>query len=117
MNSPYESRFERWFYPVGAILAIALAVHDGQALSRQAPAAAQTVQVPARIADLEQAFWRCDYAGAKRAMPFASGDACMTVAETLQARKFGGDFGAMRAWWRENKPAAYAAYDQLNLDD
>jgi hypothetical protein len=117
MKAPYENRFERWFYPLGAIVAIALAVHDGQALSRQTSVAPQPVSVPMRIADVEHAFWQCDYAGTKQAMPFKPGDPCMSVAEALQIQKFGGDAGQMRAWWRDNKSAAYAAYDKLNLDE
>ena len=106
--------FERWFYPLAAAGAIALAVHDGAAFAPARERAAPT-PMPASmsIAELERTFWQCDYLGATRAMPFAPTDPCLSVAETLEVRKFGGDFGAMRKWWRQNRTAAYAAYEKL----
>lgn len=59
------------------------------------------------IAALERAFWHCDYAattGGVLATPMA---ACQHATNELKARKFGGSFTAMTAWWRERKQAEH----------
>ena len=68
--------------------------------------AAPTSQLTsARLADLENAFWVCDYLATTR----GGGDvsACTTVYEALKERKFAGDFDRLVAWWRQNKVAQH----------
>jgi hypothetical protein len=68
-------------------------------------AAAQDV----RLETLERAFWRCDYEATQGRLDRGAAMECSVATEALKARKFGGDFGAMLAWWREHKPAAHLA--------
>jgi hypothetical protein len=55
------------------------------------------------IAALEKAFWTCDYVGTTHGVLAAPMAACKHVTDELKARKFGGSFAALMAWWRENK--------------
>lgn len=58
-------------------------------------------------ADLEKAFWLCDYAGTTGGVDSGTGIACSMITEQLKNRNFNGDFEAMVAWWRERKPAEH----------
>jgi hypothetical protein len=66
-------------------------------------------QQDVRLETLERAFWRCDYEATQGRLDRAAAMECSVATEALKARKFGGDFGAMLAWWREHKPAAHLA--------
>ena len=59
----------------------------------------------ARLADLENAFWVCDYVATTR----GGGDVsvCTAVYEALRERKFAGDFDRLVAWWRQHKVAQH----------
>jgi hypothetical protein len=67
--------------------------------SAGAPALAQDERIEA----LERAFWRCDHAATQGALDSATAVDCSIATEALKARRFGGDFSAMLAWWRERK--------------
>jgi len=58
---------------------------------------------------LEDAYWRCDYAATQGLLDVGTAMDCSVVVESLKARRFGGDFSAMLAWWRANKEARYLA--------
>ena len=66
---------------------------------------ASSVQTPA---DLEQAFWACDYIGTTRGLQAAPVAFCSEVTAALQEQKFDGDFGRLLEWWKQNKPAQHA---------
>ena len=53
--------------------------------------------------DLERAFWSCDYASTTRWVGADEGATCVSIFEEVKRTKFDGDFGAMLAWWKENK--------------
>lgn len=65
--------------------------------------------------DLEQAFWSCDYVGTTYGVQAAPVAFCADVTQALREQKFGGDFDQMLQWWRQNKPAAHAAIESLQL--
>lgn len=74
-----------------------------------APAMAQgSVQV-ANLEALEHAFWRCDHAATHGALDGATASQCSVVTEAFKARRFGGNFAAMLAWWQSNRDAQYLA--------
>jgi len=79
------------------------------------PAPAPTV---ARgVADLEKAFWVCDYIATNRGVDHTPADVCAAVTEDLKNEKFQGDFEAMVAWWRDNKVAEHQVmqeHERLN---
>jgi hypothetical protein len=64
------------------------------------------------MADLESAFWRCDYAATQSALDASSAQSCAEVHETLKQRKFGGDFARLLTWWGQHKPAVFLAQSQ-----
>ena len=59
-------------------------------------------------ADLEEAFWSCDYTATTSGMHATPVDLCSAVYEELKERKFGGDFKQLLEWWRRNKPEEHA---------
>ena len=59
-------------------------------------------------ADLEEAFWICDYTATTVGMGATPVDLCSAVYDELKARKFNGDFEQLLYWWRQNKPAEHA---------
>jgi hypothetical protein len=60
------------------------------------------------IAALENAFWYCDYVATIHGVLAAPMAACQFATQELKARKFGGSFRALAAWWQENKAAEHA---------
>jgi hypothetical protein len=67
------------------------------------PAAARLASV--NLADLEAAFWACEYAATTRGA--ASIAPCTAVYDALKERKFGGDFDGLLKWWQQNKVSEY----------
>lgn len=58
-------------------------------------------------AELESAFWACDYVATTRGVLATPAAACRQATESLQREKFGGSFPAMLEWWRVNKVARH----------
>jgi hypothetical protein len=70
-------------------------------------APAMQARTGASLAQLERAFWQCDYAatvGGVDATPVAL---CSVITDDLKQQKFGGDFLEMLGWWRSNKSAEH----------
>ena len=62
----------------------------------------------ARLAELEEAFWICDYTATVRRASDTQIGVCADVYDALKVRKFGGDFDALLRWWQQNKAARHA---------
>ena len=60
------------------------------------------------LAALERTFWLCEHAAAQSLLDLGTATQCSVVTEALKARRFGGDFKAMLAWWQANKDARLA---------
>ena len=58
-------------------------------------------------AELEQAFWICDYVATTRGMDATPIDTCVAVTDQLKMQRFGGNFDGMLAWWRQNRLAEH----------
>jgi len=74
------------------------------------------IEVTARdhaVLDLERAFWLCEHAATTGAVDASTGALCDVVTDELKAKKFGGDFGALLAWWHENKAVQHRALASL----
>jgi hypothetical protein len=54
-------------------------------------------------ADLKALFLLCSRDAAERMLGFEEGARCVIVLEVLKKRSFGGDFGALLAWWRSHR--------------
>jgi hypothetical protein len=65
------------------------------------------------IADLEKAFWACDYTASVDGIVDAGmAIQCGIATEDLKLRKFNGDFNTMLSWWQQNKAGGYRALDR-----
>ena len=78
------------------------------------PRSLQARAVVLRVADLEKAFWMCDYAATTRGVHAIPASMCSAVTDELKTKKFGGDFEQMLGWWRQNK---LAEHQKLASDD
>ena len=61
------------------------------------------------IAELESAFWACDYAATHGRVDLSTAAVCSQYTEALKARKFDGKFQAMLDWWQLHKQDRHAA--------
>jgi hypothetical protein len=80
-----------------------------QAFEENFPAADTEVEA-IELADLEKAFWICDYEATTYGVGAVDAEACVIVTEGLKREKFGGDFEALADWWRDQK---YGVHDAL----
>ena len=58
-------------------------------------------------AELEEAFWVCDYVATTRGLDATPTELCGMLYVELKETKFGGDFGLLLAWWQQNKAAEH----------
>jgi hypothetical protein len=96
---------------VTALTAFAAALTAGSAMAEQttvAPSVASRVAVVS-LADLEDAFWVCDYTATTRGPEGSDLTVCTAVYEAIKERKFGGDFDGLLDWWRQNKVVRHDA--------
>jgi hypothetical protein len=99
------SRLARTF---GVAAAVAIGASAGLGVAQEpAPEAPKQEEekklTTAELAEVEEAFWLCDYVSTNvgvRATPMRT---CLMVTEALKDEKFDGDFNAFVAWWNENK--------------
>jgi hypothetical protein len=94
-----------------AFALVAMSVSIQNASAEQGALAPYAMQVRAeaeRSAELERAFWICDYTATTRGVYAAPVELCSAVTDELKREKFGGDFGQMLEWWRQNKPVEHA---------
>jgi hypothetical protein len=80
------------------LLSIAAGSLGCAAVPEPPPAAAA-----ADTAELERAFWACDYVATTRGVSATPIAACRHATESLKREKFGGSFPALLEWWRDNK--------------
>jgi hypothetical protein len=59
-------------------------------------------------ADLENAFWVCDFVGTTYGVSAAPVALCSEVTTALQEQKFGGDFAQFLEWWGQNKTVEHS---------
>ena len=80
-----------------------------------APPAVPVASAALAPADLEQAFWVCDYVATTYGMQAAPVDLCSEVTAALQKQKFSGDFAQMLEWWGRNKTTEHARVQAVQL--
>jgi hypothetical protein len=92
-----------------AITTIALLLGCIASTSAQQPQPAKSMAAPevvsARLTDLEDAFWVCDYLATTRGVSDIG--TCTTIYDALKERRFSGDFDKLVDWWRQNKVAQH----------
>lgn len=107
------------FVKVAALVAVAAALGcnpvdatAAQRLDVPRPAAAQPAS--AQDVDLEDLFWRCDYAASAGMVDASERAVCAAVTDQLKIERFGGDFEQMLRWWQANK---FVRHQQLERDE
>jgi len=86
-----------------------MSMYCDSAAAQQPVGSARQLQARAVVlrADLERAFWMCDYTATTRGMHATPVDMCIAVTDELKSEKFGGDFKEMLSWWQQNKFAEH----------
>ena len=74
------------------------------------PAGPMQAYAPLGGADLERAFWVCDYAATTRGVSATPVELCGAVYEELKNTKFRGDFSELLLWWKENRRAEHQKF-------
>ncbi|SFB77870.1 hypothetical protein SAMN05216344_10351 [Polaromonas sp. OV174] len=93
-----------------AMKAAAVVLIVAGAAGWSAPSSAQApIGAELRLAELEKAFWICDYATTIDLIDRGTAMACSSLFEALKQNKFDGDFNTMLAWWRQHKEAEHLA--------
>ena len=100
-----------WIVFYAALTVLVWPCLDTKAQERTIPPDGVNAVAYATVADLEKAFWLCDYAGTTRSVDSGMAMACSAITEELKIWKFDGDFDALVAWWRQNKPAQHEALE------
>lgn len=99
-----------------AVALTALAADAGGAHAQQRQDAsheAVAIATTLAVADLEKAFWICDYVATTGAVATLDAVLCHAVYDRLKAEKFGGDFERLLAWWRVNKVAEHGRLEAI----
>ena len=92
------------------LLTIAALSASGSAPAQQWPASPRLSHdraVMLQTADLERAFWMCDYTATVRGVYAAPVETCAAITDELKQHKFNGSFEELLAWWQFNKPAEH----------
>lgn len=92
------------------LLAVAALGGSGVTPAQQWPTSPQRSHdrgVMLQTADLERAFWMCDYTATLRGVYATPVETCAAITDELKGHKFNGSFEDMLAWWQFNKPAEH----------
>jgi hypothetical protein len=105
-------RFLHLFHKQAAAwpLAITALIGSGAASAQQwstSPQRSHDRAVMLQTADLERAFWMCDYTATVRGVYATPIETCAAITDELKLHKFNGSFEEMLAWWQFNKPAEH----------
>ena len=91
-----------------ASLVTAIASFLGAAtLGCASPVPAPSAAMAGDTAELESAFWACDYVATTRGVGATPIAACRHATESLKREKFGGSYPALLEWWRDNKESEH----------
>jgi hypothetical protein len=95
---------------VAASFLFALSTAGAGAYVAFADESAPVSSVPAAVlpADLEHAFWVCDFVGTTYGVYAAPVALCSEVTTALQEQKFGGNFAQFLEWWGQNKTVEHS---------
>lgn len=107
-----ESKQRPAFRKTAILLALAAIGGGSLEVLAQEQSDQGTDAAQATLADLEKAYWFCDYASTVTRLDMGTAMSCSVVNETLKRRKFGGNFEAMLVWWQDNKAAQHRAFEE-----
>jgi hypothetical protein len=89
---------------------------DARARDRREASSAPVALAHVTLADIEDAFWTCDYVATTRG-PVGDLERCSAVYDALKELKFGGDFGQLVLWWSRHKLAEHARIEEAARRD
>lgn len=116
---PSWATLAAWSAALAFTLAAAGGVRAGETIEAGAASTssgpARPVAPPVDAAELARRFWLCDHAATRGLLDLETAMRCSRATDGLLALRFGGDFAAMLAWWRERKAAEHAAVDAAIL--
>lgn len=111
MNAASTHPLKRNRLLVAGALALALGAIDGQCggnLPAEVSLASRLSDLESvQQADLERAFWMCDYLATVSGIYATPISTCSAVMAELMTVKFGGDFERLLVWWQKNKKSEY----------
>ncbi|HUG22015.1 hypothetical protein [Piscinibacter sp.] len=91
------------------VVLLVLGCHSPGAFAQAAPGAQTVAATELPLAELEKSYWVCDHATTTAVLDGGTAAICSSLYEALKQRKFGGDFEALLAWWRQHKEAEHLA--------
>jgi hypothetical protein len=97
-----------------AACAVGLAAWTGAETARAydrtlSPASAADIAASMQPADLEKAFWVCDYTATTRGIDATPIAVCSAIWDEFKQSRFGGSFEDLLAWWQVHKVAQHGA--------
>ena len=104
LNLPIKGRRAPWMKTAAAVLTVVGAATWSVPSSAQASLGAALA-----LEEIERVFWVCDHAATIDRIDPSTAITCSSLTEALKQRKFGGDFNAMLAWWRQHKETRHGA--------
>jgi hypothetical protein len=98
-----------WEYPLMRIqLFVAFLIQALAAAPAQADGGVPDTRPAAVVAaELEKAFWVCDYAGTNGVVDPMQGAACIAITDEFKRVQFDGDLDRLVAWWSLHKIARH----------
>ena len=109
MNSTKSVCSARPFFRTLAACVIAVAATVTYAATDAGSEAAPEPLAGATVADLEKAFWACDYTATTRGVQATPVEICALATDELKRVKFGGSLADLLAWWQVNKAIEHRA--------
>ena len=67
------------------------------------------------LAEVEKAFWICDYIATTYGVEGSPATTCGQAYEELKRAKFNGDFDELVTWWAANKAEQHASLNRANV--
>ena len=102
-----RSKFRAYAAAFGIALGAAAAHGGDRQAERQLSHSTLAPHATVSTAELEEAFWVCDYVATTRGIDATPTERCRALYAELKDTKFGGDFGLLLAWWQQNKAAEH----------
>jgi hypothetical protein len=106
------SRWKRAVSVAACVMALSASASHRSAVAQQLPPMpepSETLVAAMHPADLEKAFWICDYTATVAGVQATPIALCTAVWHELKQARFGGSFEDLLAWWQLNKATEHAA--------
>ena len=106
-----KRRHACWWAAAWMVAFLVVSVFHDSAVAAEGPPTPMSNATASQLADLEHAFWTCDYIATTRGVHVTPVDVCSAVTDELREQKFQGDFLDMLEWWQRHKLAQHASFE------